>query len=131
MNPEYLDTRFRTKEAFGSWPTVFAIITAHATTGERWTDTENDRADEQLANTLRDVASQIRRITGYSPSTGHAEPGWACEVPFHLACNIALQFRQDAIYLVVDGSLNVTYCDERRALVPVARFMERLDERPW
>lgn len=32
--------------------------------------------------------------------------------------------------MVVDGLLNVTYCDERRALVPVARFMERLDERP-
>jgi hypothetical protein len=108
-----------------SWPASFAIITAHATTGTSWSAEENERADLRLQDALAD--RWCERITGYSPRTGHAEPGWAVVLPFHEACDLGARFQQDAIYLVASDDLFVSYCDERRALVRVGSFMDRLD----
>jgi hypothetical protein len=48
-------------------------------------------------------------------------------MPFDDACDLGLRFRQDAIFHVSGDHLSVTYCDERRALVPVGLFRERID----
>ena len=42
----------------------------------------------------------MRRITGYDPATGHAEPGWAIEIGFDEAVDLGLRFQQDAIFWV-------------------------------
>lgn len=127
MHPAYLETRFRAA-AIDLRPQEFAIITAYATTGETWTQEKNEAADRQLSEELRERGLWFRRLTGFSPSTGHAEPGWAVALPWEDACDVGLDFRQDAIYFVRDDMLYVSQCPPmQRLLVPVAVFSERLD----
>lgn len=114
------------------WPRRFVILTAYATTGTSWTDQENLDADRRLEEALRSrlgEEGEIRRITGFSPATGHAEPGWAAPLSFGEACDLGVRFLQDALYVVRDDRLFVSYCDERRGLVTVGSFRERLEDR--
>ena len=124
--PEYFETHFRLAEVAVAWPEQFAIITAWATTGEEWTDEENILADQALEAQLKDLNVWMTRITGYSPTTGYAEPGWAVEITFDKACDLGMQFKQDAIYFVLQDELNVSYCDERRLCVLVDTFRNRV-----
>lgn len=126
MNPAYFETHFKRQMPWEDWPPEFAIITAYATTGEVWTDSENKAADRRLKAVLQQQGSWLRRLTGYSPVTGHAEPGWAVNLNFEAACNLGQQFRQDAIYYVVDNVLYVSFCDQRRAQIPVDSFRLRV-----
>jgi hypothetical protein len=105
---------------------VFAIISAYATTGEKWSDAENEAADRALHAELRQHSQLVRRITGYSPSTGHAEPGSAVALPFDIACEIGLRYRQDAIYFVSRDVLSVSYCDARRSMKAIGPFSPRV-----
>lgn len=129
VHPAYFETRFRTPASITSWPDEFVIVTAYATTGEAWPAEENERAgrclDQELRGELR--VAWCQRITGYSPTSGHAEPGWAVELPFDDACELGTDFLQDAIYWVRGDELSVSYCDHRRGLVRVGSFRERLD----
>lgn len=128
MHPAYLETRFRTAVPFDVQPVEFAIITAYATTGETWTPEENQAADQRLSTELQRRNVWFRRLTGFSPSTGHAEPGWAADMSWEDACEVGWQFRQDAVYFVRNDMLYVTHCQPmQRSLVPVAAFSERLD----
>ena len=126
MHREYFEARFEASCAVSGWPAAFAIITAYATTGETWSKEENRAADARLASELQARGVWRVRLTGYSPRTGHAEPGWAAALPFEAACDLGRQFRQDAIYYVTGDELFVSYCDTRRGLTPVGRFRERL-----
>ena len=130
MHPAYFETRFRTPDPGVRWPDRFVIITAHATTGASWPDERSEDADRRLERVLRDRAPWLRRLTGYSPATGHAEPGWAADLPFDEACDLGRAFLQDAIYVVRGDELLVSRCDERRALVHVGSFRDRLDVPP-
>ncbi|MEX2472840.1 MAG: DUF3293 domain-containing protein [Gemmatimonadota bacterium] len=106
------------------------ILTAYATTGTSWTEEENADADRKLEETLRARVGEgesVQRITGFSPTTGHAEPGWAAPLPFEEACDLGARFLQDALYVVREDRLFVSHCDERRALEPVGFFRERLE----
>lgn len=125
LNPAYFDTRFEIVAGAILWPGSFAIITAHATTGEEWTRDQNEAADRQLADLLRARGVLIRRITGYSPRTGHAEPGWAATVAFDTACELGREFKQDAIYFVEDDVLLVSRCARPQRVI-VGTFRERL-----
>jgi len=126
MPEAYRETHFRLAEHADEWPLEFAIITAYATTGEKWSDAENEAADRALHAELCQHSQFVRRITGYSPSTGHAEPGWAVALPFDLACEIGLRYRQDAIYFVSQDVLSVSYCDSRRSLTEIGPFRTRV-----
>ena len=123
---EYFETHFRVELPEITWPDQFAIITAWATTGEQWTDEENSQADRALEAKLKDLNVWMTRITGFSPSTGHAEPGWATEITFDQACDLGMHFKQDAIYIVLKNELSVSYCDERRLCVTVGTFRNRV-----
>jgi hypothetical protein len=127
MEAAYFEARFIVEGRDNAWPNEFVIITAYATTGETWSREENEAADRRLRQELAARSPFLVRITGYSPSTGHGEPGWAAVLLFDEACDLGLEFKQDAIYHVTGDELSVTYCDERRALVPVGRFRERVD----
>lgn len=128
MHPEYLSVRFRTDNAVIEWPESFAIITAFATTGEEWTEARNTEADKELESILRRRASWVVRITGYSPETGHAELGWAAVLSFNDACDLGLEFKQDAVYFIERDKLFVSHCDHRRELIFVGIFRQRLDD---
>ena len=124
MNPIYLETHFKrggendpTFNELESLPSEFAIITAYATTGEHWSDARNNEADKQLKTYLDSQFSCVKRITGYSPSTGHAEPGWLVNCSFAQGCDIGLSFKQDAIYWGGTGQLFVSYCGVQRSKV--------------
>lgn len=130
MNPVYFETRFRVIERVRDWPAEFAIISAFATTGEEWTAPQNALADEQLRLELRRRGGWFVHLIGFSPTTGHAEPSWAVAMPLAEACDLGRRFHQDAIYYVHEGETSVTHCDERRALVHVGLFSERLHADP-
>ena len=127
MNRVYFETRFAVNDTWGECPAEFAIVSAYATTGQTWTARETAAAHARLTNELNALGVWMRAITGYSPTTGHAEPGWAVALGFEAACELGRRYRQDAIYFVRDDVLSVSYCDARRGLVPVGGFRERLD----
>jgi len=79
-----------------------------------------------LTAELAATSAWRRRITGYSPATGHAEPGWGIELSLGEACDLRLRYKQDAIYYVIGDQLWVTFCDDRRQLVRVGSFADRL-----
>ena len=126
MNPIYLNTHFESEEKINDWPDQFAIITGYATTGEDWSEQQNKLADSTLEKKLKEHCSWVKRITGYSPQSGHSEPGWAVNSDWPKACDLGVQFKQDAIYYVSKNILTVSYCDERRKKVYVGKFLERL-----
>jgi hypothetical protein len=127
MNPVYFETRFCTSQCVTDWPSEFVIISAFSTTGESWTTQQNKDADHRLASELRNWGGWLVRIVGYSPTSGHAEPSWAADLPLDEGCNIGQRFLQDAIYHVKHDELSVTRCDGKRALVRVGSFRDRLD----
>ena len=127
MNPAYFETHFLLESPSSDWPAEFAIITAYATSGETWTAEQNQAADKRLETELRTSARWMKRLTGYSPTSGHAEPGWAVDMNWTIACDIGQRYKQEAIYFVIKDSLYVTHCDpQKRGLIPVGAFLERL-----
>jgi hypothetical protein len=122
MNPIYLETRFKYERVIDYLPDTFAIVTAYATTGEHWPAGQNIAADERLRVYLESKFSVVQRITGYAPSTGHAEPGWLVNCSFVEGCDIGQRFKQDAIYWGECGQLFVSYCGEYRSKVRVSDF---------
>lgn len=129
MHPAYFEILFDAHGFSGEWPSRFAIVTAWATTGTLWSQAANDKADRDLELELQRRGCWRQRITGYSPTTEHAEPGWAVELPFDEACDLGQIFLQDAIYLIDGDHLFVTHCDGRRRRIPVGDFRCRLRSR--
>lgn len=74
MNPIYSKTQFKTNAYTVAWPSCFAIITAYATTGETWTASENEHANNLLKELFELEGVWHEAITGYDPETGHEEP---------------------------------------------------------
>ena len=127
MHPAYFEVRFRCTDDDIVWPPSFSNITAYATTGERWSEQKNRSADMRLQRELRAMQIWMHRVSGYSPSSGHTEPGWAVEMPFEMACDTGRCYNQDAIYFIDGDQLFVSFCDERRKQIVVDGFRTRLD----
>ena len=132
LHPAYFNVRFR-----GPWPDLshpdeFAIITAYATTGETWSEERNQAADLKLENELRETGLWMRRLTGYDPATSHAEPGWAVEMAFEVACDLGLRFQQDAIFWVSGNQVWVAKCGPDRQRAEIGLFSDRfaMEEAP-
>ena len=126
MHPEYFQTRFVANKPIEDWPKEFAILSAYSTTGVVWSATQNENADQKLQAELASANVWMRRITGFSPTTGHRELSWVIEIPFDVACDYGFRFKQDAIYYVIQDILWVSYCDQRRQMAPVGNFRERV-----
>ena len=127
LHPDYFRTRFRVLDSLPDWPDEFVIISARATTGERWAEEENEEADEGLYRELERLNVWMEAVTGYAADTGHSEDSWAAELSLDVACNLGQRFKQDAVFHVRGDLLSVTHCDRRRQLVPVGSFRERID----
>jgi len=121
----YFKVRFRGPWRDRSHPEEFAIITAYATTGENWSEERNEAADLELENELRETGSWMRRLTGYDPATGHAEPGWAVELGFEAACDLGRRFQQDAIFWVSGNQVCVAKCASDLQSAGLGLFSDR------
>ena len=126
-NPLYTPTHFRLAAIPDSWPSAFVIITAYATTGQRWSDTENVAADQRLSAEIEALGVWHLRITGYLPDTGHAEPGWAVELPIEKGRGIGRQFKQDAIFVIRADALGYVRCEADGKVAWFGAFRERVD----
>jgi Protein of unknown function (DUF3293) len=129
FHPAYFDTQFVVPQGRSDWPTQFAIITAYAPTGRCWPARRNRAAHRRLRQQLRWRGCWRRVVTGYSPLSGHAEPGWAVVLPPDEAVALARRFRQDAIYWVRVDELWLVRCHsgERARVGP---FRARLKKVP-
>lgn len=124
----YRETRFRLQRPGHPGPGGFAIISAYATTGEVWPDERNQAQDAALERCLRERGLEPWRITGYSPRTGHAEPGWGVPLPLAAAQQLGRDFHQHAIYYVDEqDELWLVECQPGRAPIPIGRFVPRCD----
>jgi hypothetical protein len=126
VHPAYFETLFTCEPPDAQWPERFVLLTAWATTGQCWPLERNQQADRELQRRLQRDGHWHHRVTGYSPTTGHTEPGWAVALDWQLACDLCLEYLQDALYVVDGDALYVTHCDERRVLVAVGDFRPRL-----
>lgn len=121
----YYSVRFKTNGPVTHWPAHFVIVTGWATTGEVWTAAANELANLRLEAELASTGRWFAPITGYSSETGHGEPGFAVVMTPDEGTALGRRYRQDAIYVVRDGSLWVRYCaDERED--PVAEDWQEL-----
>ena len=132
MNEIYGKTRFRGAIGEATLPRDFAILTAFATTGETWSAERNLRANETLRLELQERGCWMVEATGYSPEDGHAEPGWAVEIPLDDALELGRKYLQDAIYFVRAGELSVWSCaqgaSESVALGPFDVRVDRMSD---
>jgi hypothetical protein len=126
-NPLYTATRFRLLAPCQRWPPEFVIITAYAPTGRQRSDEKNEAADQLLASELEALGLWRVRITGYSPDTGHAEPGWAVELAIEAGREIGRRFQQDAIFVIRGDDLGYVHCDASDPVIWLGRFRERVD----
>lgn len=124
---EYFDTRFRAETPLDWGSSNFAIISACATTGTLRDAAREAADDTRLHARLQSFGCSPRRVTGYSPHTGHAEASWAAPIGEIEAVRVGAEFSQDAIYLVRGGTLWVAACRDDRAPTPVGPLGERVD----
>jgi hypothetical protein len=130
MHPGYFTTHFRDHDEGEDWPQEFVIISAYATTGETWTDEENERADEALEEALKGLGVWAHPVLGFSTESDHAEPSWAARLSLDEARALGRRFRQYAIFHVRGDHLSVTRCAHGTPLVPMGSFRERLHVGP-
>jgi hypothetical protein len=127
MHAAYAEVRFDIPRRPARWPQCFATITGFATTGKIWSDAKNKKADVKLKAFLKKLGVKAFRVTGYSvKDPKHAEDGWGVALSFDDACDIGLLFKQDAIYYIINNTLFVSYCDQRRELIKVGAFTPRI-----
>ena len=125
----YRETRFRMERPWRPRPVEFVIITAFATTGEVWPEERNQAQDAALEQCLRQRGLEPHRITGYSPRTGHAEPGWAAPLSLESARQLGRDFHQHAIYYIdAHDELWIVECAGEQPPVAIGRFTERVDQ---
>lgn len=123
LHPEYFETVFYYDDFPVDWPGSFAIISAYATTGEKWTDAENQQADAALQRTLAPYRSH--RVTGCSKDLTHQEPSWAVHCSNEEALRIGKDYKQKAIFWVTHGQIFLAYCIPNATYVPVDPWSER------
>ena len=138
---EYKSTVFEYQDFPNDWPKSFAILTAYATTGETWTPEQNVEADRQLEAELRKGGHRIHRISGYSKDFKTHEEGWAVEMDLKTAWDLAVKYKQVALFYYENDELLLVYalgysrCDEAVVKVPrpvaakTSPFLHRKDKK--
>lgn len=111
----FLTTVFKYDDFPQDWPREFAIITAYATTGETWTDAQNIAADRQLEAELRGQGYPLHRIAGYSQDLTYHEDGWAVPMPLQAAWELAIKYKQVALFYYRNDECLLLYALETDA----------------
>jgi len=105
----YKSTVFEYQDFPADWPKSFAILTAYATTGETWTDAQNKEADQKLEAELRKAGYRLHRISGYSSDLKTYEEGWAVVMDLKPAWDLAVKYKQVALFYYQDDELLLVY----------------------
>ena len=109
---EFKSTVFEYQNFPKDWPKSFAILTAYATTGETWTPEQNIEADRQLEAELKKGGHRIHRISGYSKDLDTHEEGWAVVMNLKPAWDLAVKYKQVALFYYQDDELLLVYSKE-------------------
>ena len=109
---EYKSTVFEYQDFPKDWPKSFAILTAYATTGETWTPEQNIEADKQLEAELKKSGYRIHRIAGYSKDLDTHEEGWAVVMDLKPAWDLAVKYKQVALFYYQTDELLLVYSKE-------------------
>ncbi|MCE2814509.1 MAG: DUF3293 domain-containing protein [Planctomycetaceae bacterium] len=128
FHPAYFETRFYIERPQRELLDPAIILSAFATTGEKWPMETNRLADESLRGILEDLPHrELIRLIGYSPRDGHCEPSWHIDCDLSTGCRIGREFYQDALYVIEQGELYVVLCKAPEHRARVGRLSERLD----
>lgn len=126
--PAYFDTLFHAeRDEAPEWPEEFVILSAHATTGDPWSEDKKAAANEALYEELVLRELRVEPLTGYDLNSEHAWAGYAVVLPLDEAIRLGRLFRQVAIFHVLEDVLSVTRRDGEPGTVPIGRFRERLE----
>lgn len=112
MNPAYLETIFEVEEAL---PNHFVIITAYNPKGMSAPMSRNVHQDATLKSVLTQRGHDPVRVTGRNHENTHREPGWGAPLSLEEAITIANIFRQEAIYEVINGQIQLIDCKTQDA----------------
>jgi hypothetical protein len=138
---DYKSTVFEYQDFPADWPKSFAILTAYATTGEKWTPEQNIAADLELEAELRKGSYRIHRISGYSKDLKTHEEGWSVVMDLKPAWDLAVKYKQVALFYYQNDELLLVYalgysrCDEAVVRVPrpvaakTSPFLARKDKK--
>lgn len=126
----WFDTVFLVPDPPLSWPSRFAVVTAHDPGGVRHAEADNRRFEAGLDDFLAREGLASFVVTGASPDLRHREPGrgFAADSPAQAAA-IAARFGQLGFFWVEDGTVFVAVDASGRGW-RVARWEERLSTRP-
>ena len=124
MNPNYFKAKFNIPDySTTSWVMNFFVITAFNPVFEDSYSKDNGERDLRLKEMIEKFGVMPKRVIGFDPESGHSEPGWSIPIKteesdkgidFELACDTGLQFGQEAIFIVKDQKVFISYCDDRR-----------------
>ena len=109
---EFKSTVFEYQDFPTDWPKSFSILTAYATTGETWTPEQNIEADQKLEAELRSGGYRIHRISGYSKDLDTHEEGWAVVMNLKPAWDLAVKYKQVALFYYQTDELLLVYSKE-------------------
>ena len=113
MKEEYHQTQFVTEPKGASTPDHFFIITAHNPCGQAAPDQKNDENNALLLETIQASKWNCFPVTGQCED--HAEPGFGVECTRAEAIALGKQFRQDAIYEILNDEVILVDCQETEA----------------
>jgi len=112
MNSAYSETRFKVEAPASGFPARFGIITACNLDGSEQSESENERATDELRLELASGHHPSFPLTGGSSAFVHSEPGFG--VAFNTraeAIAVGCRWRQGAIFWVEGGAIELAPCD--------------------
>ena len=127
LNPSYLKARFRADLPLKGIAQSFCIVTAYCPFDEQVTDEENKTFNQALKTELENAGLVHFPVTGYSPDSDHAEPGYGIICDRSIAIKLGQQFRQNAIFSVYENTVYLINCIPPHKDIPCGKWSDLLD----
>ncbi len=110
MNPAYADVRFRAELPKGGLPERFCIVTAWNPDGITTDAASNAAATARLIAIVQAESLSHFPVTGGSPDSTHAEPGFGMMVDQARVLSLGREFRQEAVFWIDRGTVHLCPC---------------------
>lgn len=104
----------------------FAIVTAHNPQGELLSPCQNRLLDRKLLADIEAMGVPYRALIGTNSTLSHMEKSWAVFASEEESLELALKYRQNAIYYVVQDELLLLPCLMEREVVSLGSFRARV-----
>ena len=122
----YSDVYFNVEVTEEQLPKFFYIVTAYNPQGENCASDENIAANKALENTLMALSVPWFRVLGGSKDMRHKESGFASTASLKAMLNIAVRYRQLAIYEIENDDLYLVSCDNGEKILLTKGFRARV-----